>query len=504
MGRRNAHDDWLEGHDPDAVADFWRFYETHYEEITCALEVEAQGVAVPPGYLAAARREMLEPARRACVERDFAAFDEAVRASAIEYAKRGVSFETWSRIGAKLAEALRAILLRELAHDPARLGAVLRVKQAFLGRAMITLGTTYVAEKEAALAESLARTHAVLDAVLDAIVVIDEGGTILDANRSAETTFGHSKAALIGAQLRELIPCDRRDHHDVELARFRIEGRASFLGRRDETTFRRADGSVFPAEVEVVAIQPGGRALYVGCVRDVTQAKRERSEREAAVEALERSERQLRALAARLDRSLEEERTRIAREIHDELGQHLTGLKLDLAWLARRASDPTQEERLGEMSKQLDTLSGVVRRLATELRPGVLDDLGLEDALDWQAREFGRRAGIEVRIEHLDGTLALGEPHATALFRSFQEILTNVARHAGARTVTARVARVDGRVILEVADDGRGITDDDIAKPTSLGLVGLRERAAILGGLTEIQGRPGGGTTVRITLPVAT
>jgi signal transduction histidine kinase len=221
--------------------------------------------------------------------------------------------------------------------------------------------------------------------------------------------------------------------------------------------------------------------------------------------ALRASERQLRALAARVETAREDERKRISREIHDQLGQQLTSVKLDIAWLARRCPTAPEtadvRERLAAISSLVDTTVTTVRRLATELRPGVLDDLGLEDALAWQASEFTRHSGIPVAVEAPDHGARIGDEHATTLFRCFQEILTNVARHANATSVAARLTREDDVIVLEVSDDGRGITPEEVAKMTSLGLVGMRERAILLDGTFRIEGAPGHGTTVTIRLP---
>jgi signal transduction histidine kinase len=221
--------------------------------------------------------------------------------------------------------------------------------------------------------------------------------------------------------------------------------------------------------------------------------------------ALFASEKQLRALAGRLESAREDERKRISREIHDQLGQQLTSLKLDIGWLSRRRprTPDTEDvgERLGAISSLLDATVTTVRRLATELRPGVLDDLGLDDALDWQGRDFAQRSGIAVTLETSEAAAPVGDDQATTLFRCFQEILTNVVRHANARNVTARLVREDGFISLAVTDDGRGITPEEATKMSSLGLVGMRERAMLLGGTFQIAGKPAEGTTVTIRLP---
>jgi signal transduction histidine kinase len=221
---------------------------------------------------------------------------------------------------------------------------------------------------------------------------------------------------------------------------------------------------------------------------------------------LRSSQEQSRALAARLQAVREEERTRIAREIHDELGQALTGLKLDLSWVKKRLPDTDKaaplRERIAAMAQLIDTTLQSVRKIITELRPGVLDHLGLPEALAWQAREFARRAEINCELLMLPEHLAWDEDRSTAIFRIFQEILTNVARHANATLVTISLHEVAGLLVLEVRDNGRGITPPEIADPRSLGLLSMRERARLLGGTVHLRGAEGEGTTVTVWIPV--
>jgi signal transduction histidine kinase len=216
----------------------------------------------------------------------------------------------------------------------------------------------------------------------------------------------------------------------------------------------------------------------------------------------------MRALAARLAEVAEQEKMRLAREIHDVLGQELTGLKLDVSWLARRialVSDPPREpllKRLTAMASQIDGCVQTVRRIATGLRPGVLDDLGLDEAIEWQAHEFQSRAGIRVEISLPESELNIDRDRATAIFRIFQELITNVARHSGATGMSVQLTPEMGGVVLEVSDNGRGITAAEISMPNALGLLGMRERAAQFGGSLEIQGTKGQGTRAVVRMPV--
>jgi signal transduction histidine kinase len=216
---------------------------------------------------------------------------------------------------------------------------------------------------------------------------------------------------------------------------------------------------------------------------------------------------QLRALSARVEAVREEERTRIAREIHDDLGQGLTALKIELDVLPSRVGDAGQPlpswvpKRLHAMSSLADEMMRSVRRIATDLRPALLDDLGLPAAIEWQAREFEARAGVRCTVTCEPPTLQLDAAHSTAMFRIVQEALTNVARHADAANVRIFLRGSASGAVLHISDDGRGVSEAQIENPASLGLVGIRERAQMLGGDVEFRGQPGRGTTVIVRLP---
>jgi signal transduction histidine kinase len=239
----------------------------------------------------------------------------------------------------------------------------------------------------------------------------------------------------------------------------------------------------------------------------LTKMEAERRKR-AAEEQLSTSKEQLRALSAHLQMIREEERALIAREIHDELGQTLTGIRMDIAWLQQQVSKRRPPEphavvgSLESLSRSVDSAIGAVRRIATELRPKILDDLGLIPALEWQLEEFGRRSGISCRFRTNIREFATDQERSTACFRILQESLTNVARHANATEVTVRIRRLDDSMTLEITDNGRGITDEEISNVNSLGLLGMKERAFLLGGSVTVTHGGRRGTTVRVELPV--
>jgi signal transduction histidine kinase len=212
---------------------------------------------------------------------------------------------------------------------------------------------------------------------------------------------------------------------------------------------------------------------------------------------------QLRSLSAHLQNIREEERIHIAREMHDELGQLLTGFKMDVSWLRKRldgADDQALREKLEGMMALSDEAVRFVRKVAAELRPSMLDDLGLIPALEWHSREFEKRFNIEVEFQSHVEELKITSLVATGLFRMYQESLTNVARHSGAKKVSAILDVTDDNIYLSIADDGKGFNADK-AEQKTLGLLGMKERAIMIGGKLEIRSEPGKGTTILITIP---
>jgi PAS domain S-box-containing protein len=246
-----------------------------------------------------------------------------------------------------------------------------------------------------------------------------------------------------------------------------------------------------------VANETGQIVERYGVVMDVTERK------EAAAE-LRCSFDQLRALTARVQDAREEERRRVAREIHDELGQALTAIKIDLSSLVHEfPPDAQQVKRIESISNVVDQTIKSVRRISTELRPGILDDVGLIAAVEWAAGEFEARTGTRCRLELPDDDSAIDSDRGTAIFRILQETLTNVARHANAACVHVRLLKECGSVVLEVHDDGRGATEEQLSASGSLGIRGMRERALLLEGELTIRGIPGQGTTVLVRIPLA-
>ena len=269
---------------------------------------------------------------------------------------------------------------------------------------------------------------------------------------------------------------------------------------KDNLTEENHASQVLVAELEARLAQLADqlKVANASLEREIADRKRTEDEYRGSTD-------QLRELSARLQSVREEERTHIARVIHDELGQTLTGLKMDVAWLQRHLDrqQPALLEKTQEMSDLIDTTIQTVRRISSELRPGILDDLGLVATIEWQLQEFQTRSGIQGKLISAPEETTLDADGATAAFRIFQEILTNVARHAQATQVEVILEESASFLTLQVQDNGRGITDGEINSPKSIGLLGMQERARLRAGEVQFQGTPGKGTAVTVRLPLS-
>lgn len=335
-----------------------------------------------------------------------------------------------------------------------------------------------------------ARLSGLLDSAMDGIITVDQGQRIVLYNRAAERIFGWAAVQVMGRSLDMLMPQRFRAEHRSHVGQFAATGVTS---RRmgDGTVIHglRANGEEFPMDASISQLDtPDGR-LFTVILRDVTERVRAQEE--------------LAAFAAEAARIREQEKTRVARELHDELAQSLTALKMDAIWLRDNPGAATADVqgKLADMLGMLDDSVAATRRIAADLRPLLLDDLGLVPAIEWLVQNFRQRNGVACSIE-ADETLELGEPHATAAFRIVQESLANVAKHAGASHVKVGVAREEGDLVLTVEDDGKGFDVAGPRKPASLGLLGLRERVQLLKGSVAIDSRPGGGTRLHVRLPL--
>lgn len=357
---------------------------------------------------------------------------------------------------------------------------------------------------EQSLQESRAQFAGIIDSAMDAIISVDESQRVVLFNAAAERIFCCEASKALGQPLDRFIPAQLRPAHREHVRAFGATGATSrAMGKLKHLTALRADGIEFPIEASISQTEVGGGKLFTAIVRDTT-------ERKAAEDALSRSEERLRGLATRLQQAREEEAMRISRELHDQLGRCLTAIKMDIHGIEHELPGSFPErrfsalvEKVKRMNQTIDETVQTVRRISAELRPGVLDDLGLAAAIEWQATDFEARSGVRCAVRLPAKDVGVSRDQATALFRVFQESLTNVARHAQATKLWVNLTDEEDAVVLEVEDNGVGISPSRLAERQSLGLLGMRERVAVFGGEIEFAGVPGQGTTVVVRMPVS-
>jgi PAS domain S-box-containing protein len=389
---------------------------------------------------------------------------------------------------------------------------------------------------EQALRESEERFRLLIQGVQEyAIYQLDPLGHVISWNAGAERLKGYREEEILGKHFSVFYPEEDVRNGKPQRSLEEAVRRGQF---EDEGWRVRKDGSRFWANAVVTALRDpkGNLRGFAKLTRDMSE-RREReealsrakellelrveqravvlsrvneelrveiSERKKAEEQFKESVDQLRALAARLQNIREEERTSIAREIHDELGQACTAIKMDLALIGRKITKKQTKlgARINSAVVLVDEMIATLRRIASNLRPGTLDDLGLAAALEWQAHDFENRTGIQCRVSLPRENLALDKERSTAIFRIFQESLTNVARHSGATRVEAQLEIRDDQLLFSVHDNGKGFDPVEAKMRKSLGLVGMQERALLLNGEFKIEGTPGGGTTMILRIPL--
>lgn len=335
-----------------------------------------------------------------------------------------------------------------------------------------------------------ARLSALLESAMDGIISVDDTQRIVMYNRAAEKMFGWSAEEVRGKPLDLLLPERYRAGHSSQMRRFGATGTTSRrMGDNTILYALRKDGTEFPIDASISQLQTPEGKLYTVILRDVTERVRAREE--------------LAAFAAESAGVREQEKSRIARELHDELAQTLTALKMDTIWMRDHVEggDEAAQRKITDMLAMLDTAVASVRRIAADLRPLVLDDLGLVPAIEWVVQSFTQRTGVPSDLQ-IDESLELQEPYATGVFRIVQESLTNVAKHARASKVSVELKPHGEHLLLRVQDDGIGFRLGAPRRPQSLGLVGLRERAALLRGEVKVDSSPGGGTRVEARIPL--
>ena len=348
----------------------------------------------------------------------------------------------------------------------------------------------------------------IVESSTDAIVSVATGGEVTSWNRGAERIFGLAASEVVGRPFGALLsaPSEASEHaEELALVERTLAGEDAVSVELNRV---RRDG--VPLVISVVTCritdERGQTTGLAAICRDVTEARGRDAELRRRNQELEQSEQQMRALTIRLNQVREDERTRLSRAVHDELGQLLTGLKMDLRWISRRlpAEAPPWanaiSQRLGEAEGLTDKLLRAIQRIAVELRPSALDALGLASAIRDEARRFEERSSIATEVQ-VSGAETPPTEVATMLFRVLQELLTNIARHAQASLVTIDLDLAGGTFRLQVRDDGVGIPADADRRPGSLGLLGIREKVAVHRGSVEFCGEPGAVTTVTVLVP---
>jgi PAS domain S-box-containing protein len=344
---------------------------------------------------------------------------------------------------------------------------------------------------------------ALVESASDALLVCDKSQRIVRANSVCEQMFGYPRAALLGQPLVMLIPERFRSSHPQHVAHFGVTGktirRMGGIGNEARVFGVRANGEEFPIEASISHLKSDTNILYTVILRDITERIRHRDE-------LEHSRARLRELYDGLQTIREEERKRIARELHDSLGQTLAALRIDISLLKNDLPADLlalKQRAAGIEDLLLNTIISV-RRISADLRPRLLDDLGLTAAIESLAEDFSKRHGIACKLDLPNVEAALGDQAASSLFRMVQESLTNVVKHAHATEVTISVC-IDGDSLkLRVKDNGRGIDESESRRSDSFGLIGMRERTWALGGGFDLISELGEGTTLIITVPLET
>lgn len=347
-----------------------------------------------------------------------------------------------------------------------------------------------------ALRERTAMFEGLFESAPDAILVMNREGRIVRVNRRAERMFGYLREALRGQPIEILLPERFRERHAEHCAGYSVDPHIQAMGVGSEICAQRKDGQEFPVDIMLSHLETGEETVVLSVVRDITAHKR-------ADEALREYAERLQTLSRRLVEVQEAERRHLALELHDEIGQLLTGLKLSLEMSARSSADGAKAN-LGKAQALANDLMARVRQLSLDLRPTMLDDLGLIPALLWHFERYSDLTHVQVVFRHigLEGRRFAPDVETTT-YRMVQEALTNVARHARVSEVTVRLWADQEMLSVQIEDRGAGFDSEAaLAINASSGLSGMRERARLLGGQLTVESSPGEGTCVTVELPL--
>jgi PAS domain S-box-containing protein len=332
-----------------------------------------------------------------------------------------------------------------------------------------------------------------LDALPFYVLLVDEYHHILYANNAVRVQLGADPENIVGEYCPRAIHGTDQPIEGCPLEEAAAKKQVVEREIRDPKTGRWLVSAIYPT----TGTTSDGRRIFFHLVTDI-------NDRKTAEEQLKASREQLLELSRHLESVREEERTRLAREIHDELGQILTGLKIDISWITKKL--PGEEQLLIEKTKAMNELIDIaietVKRISGELRPGALDYLGIAAAIEWQIQEIEKRIDIKFKFKSSHGEIVLDPALSTAIFRICQEALTNVIRHAGANKVKVTLTKGKDSIILIIADNGKGIEEKHLSDPRAFGIIGMRERARPWGGEVMINGVSGQGTTVTVKIPL--
>lgn len=349
------------------------------------------------------------------------------------------------------------------------------------------------------VADSEAQLAGIIRSSMEAIITVDSDQRVVLFNPTAETLFAWPAELAIGRPLSDFIPERYRAAHEEHVRRFGITGVSDRqMGRQRALYALRRDGTEFPIEASISQTAHEGTKLYTVMLRDIT-------ERARAEDALRRSREELQQLSDGILAAREEERRRIARELHDDLGQRLSALKMDMAMLGADVDEGRDTagllDEIGAINGVIDNTVASVRRIASDLRPALLDELGMIPAIEWLADDFANRYGLAVSVDGAE--VDVPGQTAIAVFRIVQEALSNVVRHADATTVHIQLTQSEGQLVLQVQDDGVGWDKVPSASGPrkSLGLLGIRERARLLGGSFTIDSTLGKGFCLTVKIP---
>ncbi len=343
---------------------------------------------------------------------------------------------------------------------------------------------------EAALQQSEEKYRTLVEQASDGIFISDQSGVFYIVNSAGCDLSGYSLE-----ELKQMTIYDLAEPEDLRLNPFQFEKLKNEKGATSERKMLKKDGTVIDIEVNAKFLSDG---RFLAFIRDITERKK-------AEQELKESYKAIRKLTSHLEKIREEERTNISREIHDELGQQLTVLKMDISWLNKKIkhlADASVLQRVDDMLVMLNETVNSVRRISSDLRPSLLDDLGLVVAVEWQLSEFEKRSGIKTIFIGDEIGMEINRDIATGLFRIFQESLTNAAKHAEATEITVSLQKINDHLILHIRDNGVGYENEAVKNKKTLGILGMQERTLMMGGEYRIKSDAGTGTSIEIMVPL--